>query len=94
MDDIASLYAELSPLMSPLWENIKGVANSSFTTSLAGAFAGAIAAQRIAEKGKFREELVKEFQSTNSAIALAISVTSVALALKAAHQRPEELLRC
>ncbi|GAB0063695.1 hypothetical protein IBA8401_47270 [Pseudomonas syringae] len=85
MDDIASLYAELSPLMSPLWENIKGVANSSFTTSLAGAFAGAIAAQRIAEKGKFREELVKEFQSTNSAIALAISVTSVALALKKQH---------
>jgi hypothetical protein len=71
--------------MSPLWENIKGVANSSFTTSLAGAFAGAIAAQRIAEKGKFREELVKEFQSTNSAIALAISVTSVALALKKQH---------
>ncbi|MCD5986231.1 hypothetical protein [Pseudomonas sp. CDFA 610] len=85
MDDIASVYAELSRLMSPLWENTKSFANSSFFTSLAGAFAGAIAAQRIAERGKFREELVKEFQSTNSVIALATSVANVALSLKKQH---------
>lgn len=85
MTDIASVYAELSPLMSPLWENMKGFANSSFTTSLAGAFAGAIAAQRIAEKGKFREELVKEFQHTNAVISLATATACLALALKKQH---------
>lgn len=85
MSDIASVYAELSPLVSPLWENIKGLANSSFTTSLAGAFAGAIAAQRIAEKSKFREELVKEFQHTNAVISLATATACLALALKKQH---------
>jgi hypothetical protein len=71
--------------VSPLWESIKGFANSAFTTSLAGAFAGAIAAQRIAEKGKFREELVKEFHHTNAVIVLAMAAASVALALKKQH---------
>ena len=85
VDDIASLYAELSRLITPLWENIESFANSSFTTSLSGAFGGAIAAQRIAEKGRFREELVKEFQYTNSAIALATSAACVSLALKKQH---------
>ncbi|WP_156382899.1 hypothetical protein [Pseudomonas sp. Root569] len=87
MSDIASVIAEFSPLVSPLWENIKGFANSSFTTSLAGAFAGAIAAQRIAEKGKFRDELVKEFQATNAVISLAIGMAAQAMALKKQHVR-------
>ncbi|MGA9704827.1 hypothetical protein [Pseudomonas sp.] len=81
MTDFASVYAELSPL----WESIKGFANSSFTTSLAGAFAGAVAAQRVAEKGKFREELIKEFQHTNAVISLATGVACLALALKSQH---------
>ncbi|MDI2594356.1 hypothetical protein POF45_23400 [Pseudomonas sp. 681] len=85
MSDIASVYAEISPLVLPLWESVKSVANSSFTTSLAGAFAGAIAAQRIVEKGKFREELVKEFHHTNAAISLATAAACVALALKKQH---------
>ncbi|MFK9007581.1 hypothetical protein [Pseudomonas pergaminensis] len=87
MSDIASVVAELSTLVPPLWENIKGFANSSFTTSLAGAFAGAIAAQRIAEKGKFRDELVKEFQATNAVISLAAGMASQAMALKKQHVR-------
>lgn len=85
MPDIASVYAELSTLAPPLWENIKGFANSSFTTSLAGAFAGAIAAQRISEKGKYREELVKEFHQTNAVLSLAAAAASLALALKKQH---------
>lgn len=85
MPDISSICAEIFPLLAPLWENIKGFANSSFTTSLAGAFAGAVAAQRIAEKGKFREELVKEFHSTNAVISLAAAAASLAMALKKQH---------
>ncbi|GAB5341248.1 hypothetical protein [Pseudomonas fluorescens] len=85
MSDIATIYAELSPFLLPLWENIKGFANSSFTTSLAGAFAGAFAAQRIAEKGKFREELVKEFHHTSAVISLVATAASLALALKKQH---------
>ncbi|WP_339434386.1 hypothetical protein [Pseudomonas orientalis] len=87
MSDITSVIAEFSPLVSLLWENIKGFANSSFTTSLAGAFAGAIAAQRIAEKGKFRDELAKEFQATNAVISLAIGMAAQAMALKKQHVR-------
>ncbi|AXI60305.1 hypothetical protein DLD99_07430 [Pseudomonas kribbensis] len=85
MPDIGSIWAEFSPLLPPMWENIKGFANSSFTTSLAGAFAGAVAAQRIAEKGKFREELVKEFHNTNAVLSLAAAAATLALALKKQH---------
>lgn len=85
MTDIAFVYTELPLLISTVWESIKSFANSSFTTSLAGAFAGAIAAQRIAEKGKFREELIKEFQHTNAAISLATAAACLALALKKQH---------
>lgn len=79
------MYTELVALASPWWDDIKGFANSSFTTSLAGAFAGAIAAQRIAEKGKFREELLKEFHHTNAAISLAMAAACLGLALKKQH---------
>lgn len=85
MSDITSIVTELSSLVG----STKDFANSAFTTSLvgalAGAFAGAIAAQRIAEKGKFREELIKEFHYTNSALALSMAVTNVAMALKKQH---------
>lgn len=86
MSDVAWLYAEIAPPLLSLWMSTKDFANSAFTISVAGALAGAFfgarAAQRIAEKGKFQEELAKEFHHTNAAIALSMATSSVALALK------------
>jgi len=71
------------------WEATKNLANSAFTTSLigslAGAFAGAVAAQQIAERGKHREELLREIRNTNAAIAIAFGICNSLLALKKQH---------
>lgn len=68
------------------WEATKNLANSAFTTALiasfAGAFAGAVAAQRIVERGKHREELLREIRNTNAAIAIAFGICNSLLALK------------
>lgn len=92
MDEIStvlcSLALEFSPewsSLAPYWENVKDVANSSFTTSLAGAFAGAWGAQHIAERSKVREELQKEIRNTNTGMMLALSTANLALALKKQH---------
>lgn len=66
--------------------------NSSFSTallgSLAGAFAGAIAAQRIVESNKAREELLKELRNTNAAAMAAFTTCNGSLALKKQHVQP------
>jgi hypothetical protein len=66
--------------------------NSSFSTallgSLAGAFAGAIAAQRIVESNKSREELLKELRNTNAAAMAAFTTCNAGLALKKQHVQP------
>jgi len=67
------------------WENIKIFANSSFTTSLAGAFAGAWGAQLIATRVKLRDELQSELRNTNTGIMLAHSIASIAYSLKKQH---------
>lgn len=63
--------------------------NSNFIISLvgalAGAGAGALAAQHIVERSKHRAELLHEMRNTNAAIALAFSVTNTFLALKRQH---------
>ncbi len=69
-----------------VWDTLKNFANSAFTTaligSLAGAFAGAYAAQRIVERGKRREELLREIRNTNAAIAIAFGICNSLLSLK------------
>jgi hypothetical protein len=70
-------------------EATKNFINSTFITSLigalAGAYFGATAAQRIAERSKYREELLREMRNTNAAIALAFEVSDALLALKKQH---------
>jgi hypothetical protein len=71
------------------WEEIKAFFNSVFFTSiagsLAGAFFGAYAAQRIAERGKYRDQLLKELRDTNAAITLAASICNSLLSMKKQH---------
>ncbi len=71
------------------WENVKAFGNSNFFVALvasaAGAFAGAYTAQRIAERSKVRDELVKEIRHTNAAIMLSFNICNSMLALKKQH---------
>ncbi len=68
------------------------VLNSNFTTallgSLAGAFAGAIAAQHIVERNKTREELLKELRNTNAAAMASFTTCNAALRTKEQHVQP------
>lgn len=82
INDAASDLVTLQPQAEGLWANIKAFANSAFTISLAGAFGGAYAAQKIAEKAKVRDEVLKDIRSTNRALILALTITNLALALK------------
>lgn len=70
----------------PTPETVSAVANSAFTTSLLGALAGAAfgawAAQRIAERGKLREELLREIRNTNAATVLAFNICNSLFQLK------------
>ncbi|MFY9287919.1 MAG: hypothetical protein WAO98_05400 [Alphaproteobacteria bacterium] len=71
------------------WEGIKEFFNSVFfisiAGSLAGAFAGAYGGQRIVERQKKREELLKEMRNTNAAIIVAFSICTSLLAMKSQH---------
>lgn len=57
-------------------------------SALAGAFAGALGAQRIAERSKSKADLLKELRNTNAAITLAVTICNAALALKKQHVTP------
>ena len=67
------------------WEAVKNFVNSEFTIALigscAGAFAGAVAAQRINERNKRRDELLQELRNTNAGIAIALGICNSFLAI-------------
>ena len=58
---------------------------TSLMSSLAGAFAGAWTAKRIAESSKLREELLKEIRNTNAAVAMLYGIANAHLGMKRQH---------
>jgi hypothetical protein len=56
--------------------------------SLFSSFAGAYGAQRIAERGKAREELLKEIRATNTALIVAFGICNSLLAMKKQLAKP------
>jgi hypothetical protein len=70
------------------WSNLVALMNSNFTAALAGAFAGAIAAQRIANRAKQRDTLLLEMRNTNAAIMVAASICDTGLKLKKQQVKP------
>ena len=60
-------------------------ANSTFFTSLIGAFAGAYGGQYIVERIKNRENLLAEIRNTNAAIMMAFDICNSYLSLKKQH---------
>ncbi len=68
---------------------MKDFFNSVFFTaiagSLAGAFAGAYGAQRIAERAKYRDELLKEIRNTNAANMVVFGMCNSLIQMKKQH---------
>lgn len=74
------------------WENVGAALNSAFTTSLvgalAGAFFGAMAAQRIAVRTKRVDQLLDQVRMANTAIMASFAYCNHLLAFKRQHVRP------
>lgn len=80
---------QLTTWLTAHWLEFKDFFNSVFFTaiagSLAGAFAGAYGAQWIAERSKYREQLLKEMRITNAVIIVAFGICNSLLSLKKQH---------
>ncbi len=72
----ASVWPVLQPYL-PLFALVVAI-----IIPLSASFFGAWTAQRIAERNRFRDDIVKEIRNTNAAISLAMSVCNIAMALK------------
>lgn len=59
--------------------------NSNFTAALAGAFGGALAAQRIGDRSKQRDALLQEIRSTNAAIMVTFTICNTGIVFKKQH---------
>jgi len=77
INDICNFVTEIFA-----WKNIAAFLNSNFTAALAGAFAGALAAQKISDRAKQRSELLQEIRGTNAAIAVCFTICNTGLSLK------------
>lgn len=60
----------------------------AFVSSLAGAFGGAVAAQRIIERNKGQEAFLAEMRNSNAAIMVSFSICNTMLSLKKQHSLP------
>ena len=78
------MSADISGFLHELftWQNVAAFLNSNFTAALAGAFAGALAAQRIGDRAKQRDTLLQEIRSTNAAIVISFTICNAGLSLK------------
>jgi hypothetical protein len=74
---------------SALWQYASGFLNSNAFTAIAGscagAFAGAWVAQRIAARGKERDDFIAEMRNTSAATVVALSICNSFLSIKKQH---------
>ncbi|MEK6777597.1 MAG: hypothetical protein AABY87_12090 [bacterium] len=87
-----SFVAWLVDITADVWCSLSAVLNSNFSIalvgSLAGAFAGAVAAQRVIERNKQLEIFLSELRNTNAAIMVSFSICNIMLSLKKQHSLP------
>jgi hypothetical protein len=74
--------------LSCIWQWLNSNLSIAFIGGLTGAFGGAVGAQRIVERSKQRDELLRELRNTNAATMVAFSVCNAALATKKQHAEP------
>lgn len=76
----------------PSWELIRDFGNSTFFTSIAGAFAGAWAGGRIAQvlasRAKDKEELEREIRKANAAAIMASAICDELAGMLRQHVKP------
>jgi hypothetical protein len=89
MCNFANLKLDLVGLFQAVPEAIQVALNSNFVTALAGAglgaWAGAYAAQRIADQQKNEEALITEIRSANAANRLSYAICNHFIAIKKQH---------
>jgi hypothetical protein len=75
--------------LAAFWPYASGFLNSNAFTAIAGscagAFAGAWAAQRIAARGKEKDEFLAEIRNTSAATIVALSICNSFLSIKKQH---------
>lgn len=84
-------FGQLAEWFAGQWGDAKDFFNSTFFTSVIGAFfasfAGAYGAQQLAEKTKARDRLTAEIRDTNAATNVAFSLCNALLSIKGQHVR-------
>jgi len=69
--------------LKAIWEFL----NSSFSTALFGAFAGALGAQYIAVRSERKKRILDEIRNTNAAISMAYTIMNIFINAKRQHIR-------
>ncbi len=86
MDWFEQFFAKVWPfLISLMKADLTATIILSLLTACAGAYWGALGAQRIAERKKVKDDLVKEIRTTNAAVAITFDILNVFLASKKQH---------
>jgi hypothetical protein len=86
---VDALSAKVLPLFDAYWPDAEKFFDSAFSTAIVGAFlaafAGARAAQLIAEKTRNKEELLREMRVTNATTMVAFGICNTLLSAKKQH---------
>ncbi|HVZ03156.1 hypothetical protein [Hyphomicrobium sp.] len=85
MEWLFKVAEQLSPIIAFWWDKLVSLLNSNFMAALAGAFAGAVVADRIATRKSKGAEISDALRNTNSAIALSGLISNQALVMKGQH---------
>lgn len=84
----ADFYDAALSVWACIWNALNSNLSVALIGGIAGAFAGALGAQHIAERSKKRDDIVKEIRNTNAAIMVGFAACNSALALKSQHIKP------
>jgi len=86
---VDALSTKIHPLFDAYWPSVEKFFDSGFFTAIVGtfiaAYAGARAAQLIAEKTRNRDELLRELRVTNATTMVAFGICNTLLSAKKQH---------
>lgn len=85
MPEWAEVSAILHSSVAGIWHVLQSTFSTAVVGSLTGAFGGAWAAKKIADRSKLREELLKEIRNTNAAATMIYGIANTYIGLKKQH---------
>lgn len=83
-----SIDADAYGLIQEIGNYLIGIANSNFTSALAGALFGAMAASHIAKKSNQADDLAKNLRSLNTSLVMAMATLNTAGSIMSQSTRP------